>query len=1534
MSDVNIPGPHAEMTLDASGFQVGVSQAINSLDSLTNVVRNQWWGLQNLGAVFGSIGAAASAGLAQAVDAAVTWESAMADVERTTYDVGLSAEQNVAALGELEKGIRQIASITPISARGLAEIATQAGQLGVARSEIIPFTKTVADLAITTELTEEQAGGALARIAALTNISGEGFDRLASTILETGRSTAATEPQIVELARRIAGVGATVGLTADQIIGLSAATTSLGNRAEVSGTALQRAFNTMNSAVQSGEEELHSFGKVAGVTGAEFARIFREDAAEAFTLFIEGLSRLGSSGVEALKAVGLANERQITVMLTLAAAANNTANENVRLRNVLDLAGDSFENNSALAEITGRRYATLESRMQMVRDQFDEFITTVGEDILPVFAALFSVVDRFVRGLNLIPAPLRVAATVLVALTAATAGFLFVATTFVPRLVLMRMALEQLAAGASALNPSVVGAKAAIEQTAATGVPALQGLAASMGQVSAAANVMGASVAGNAMRSQTALAAVNAGQITMNQYLAATTGQAAATGIALKSTGSSAATMLKVIKGGTRFLGIFGTALAALTAITTVYGLVKKRDTDLSFENAEANEELAQAILDSVGGNAAAVNAWIEQQLAMAGVIPIAQQLGLTLAQLQEIIRGTANENLLRKFSSNVASAADKGNKSARKLFEVISNLRNEYSVAAKSVQHLAAAQDSAANSVDGFTDSLKEQEEAAKKAREELDKRNQAILALADAIFAQRSAQFAAEDAQERYNEALRDAQNPTLAIKKSENSLAQARLDQRKALLALRDAERNLNTARQRGREAAQDAQDALIDAQERYVDSIERIRDAEEKLDELRRGPTMEELHKATVRLERAQLKLVNAHQAVEDAEWQLNYLRREGAGNRDIREAELALADARLAVKESEIEAGESTEDLDKLRRGADPRDLAKAERDLEKAMRSSQRTLREIAKRERELADARRAVAEDRHYRDALMELEQAQIRLSEANIRLTEANKQLNETQSGDRWRAVARAQLELEQALYRLAKANVEVQKQTALSRGEFWDAGREAQALAAELNKLGVGMPEAIRRNLAEVSAGLRRATPLIAEEVADSLAEGLADGIAAVPFEDIMAPLINVPGELADEITSNTTMFDRIMRWMRENFATILGTVGAFVGRWGGAKIGAGIGGWFGPIGAVVGAVVGGALGALLGHVIESKWGDAIESGLRWCWNAFLVSLTWMKAEIGNFLESFVEPFKNMWNAIKNAFRRGGEEADESLYDGLNNMEGTSRLGMINISGNFEELRKRISEHMRNAGERIAESTRGWRSSFSNGVSGAVSAASELPGRIASSLSNLSTTLGNIAVRAMAAFGESLARGASSAISWVGGIASDIGKAFGRVADYLYTAGHNAVIGFWNGLVDKIGWLSRKVSNLIYDFIVRPVQNALQLRSPSKLFEYFGTMITAGLAGGLEEGAKAVGAASNQLTDAVLPDTLPTDLLDRLERAVRSYRDAGLGAHPAMAGGGGQATYNQGGDAFYLTAVTEASPEEIAEEFWWQKRIRSRS
>lgn len=302
---------------------------------------------------------------------AISFEDAFAGVEKTV-------DGSEAELAQLEAQLVEMSHNIPVTAEELSGIAQSAGQLGIQLDTIGQFTETISKLNSATNLGEEGAT-ILARIANITGMeqTGENFERLGSTIVELGNTSATTESEIANMAMRLAGAGSQVGMSVSDILGISAALSSLGLQAEAGGSAISRVLTDMQLAVETGNESLQQFADVAGMTSAEFVAAFNEDAAGALAAFISGLGSGTQSATQLLDQMGIT---EVVITDTLKRASNAEDLFATSIEN----ANRAYEENVALTNEAEKRNQTMASRLKMVKNRVDTAARSLGNTLMPV----------------------------------------------------------------------------------------------------------------------------------------------------------------------------------------------------------------------------------------------------------------------------------------------------------------------------------------------------------------------------------------------------------------------------------------------------------------------------------------------------------------------------------------------------------------------------------------------------------------------------------------------------------------------------------------------------------------------------------------------------------------------------------------------------------------------------------------------------------------------------------------------------------------------------------------------------------------------------------------------------------------------------------------------------------------------------------------------------------------------------------------------------------------------------------------------
>lgn len=427
------------------------------LDQMLNEQRAQ--ALNTLGRGMLAFGAATLAGLGLAAKAAIDWESAWAGVRKTVD--GSDVE-----LAKLEDELRNLTSILPASHREIAAVAEAAGQLGVATPDIAAFTRVMIDLGETTNLSADEAATAIAQMMNVMQTAPQDVDRLGAALVALGNNGASTERAIIEMAQRIAGAGAIIGLAEHEVLAIANALASVGIEAEAGGTAISTAMIKMASAVAEGGEAVQGFADVAGMSAEEFATAFATTPAQAIQSFVAGLGRIDTAGgnvFATLDDLGLGTIRTRDALLRLSGAGG-------LLSASLSDGSRAWEENTALVEEAEKRYDTTEAKIQIARNSLVELAIDVGAVVLPAIASLAEGAASIAEFFGGLPGPVKTVATVLALLVGAAAaaggGFLLLA----PRIAAARAQMQLLTASSPA---AAAGMRAAGAATKALGVAGL-----------------------------------------------------------------------------------------------------------------------------------------------------------------------------------------------------------------------------------------------------------------------------------------------------------------------------------------------------------------------------------------------------------------------------------------------------------------------------------------------------------------------------------------------------------------------------------------------------------------------------------------------------------------------------------------------------------------------------------------------------------------------------------------------------------------------------------------------------------------------------------------------------------------------------------------------------------------------------------------------------------------------------------------------------------------------------------------------------
>lgn len=356
----------ARMQVETQGFTGWMNKTGDSLIKNGERLKTFGNGLSSIGTTLTtSVTAPIMAGTIAVTKAAIDWESAFTGVKKTVNEM-VDANGNVTySYAKLEGQLKKLATELPATHQEIAQVAENAGQLGISTDHIVEFTKTMIDMGESTNLSADEASTALARLANITGMSQDKFSNLGSSIVWLGNNFATTEQEITEMSLRLAGAGKQIGLSQGSITGIAAALSSVGIEAEAGGSAFSKLMVSLQLAVEKGGESLESFAGVAGMTSDKFAELFKSKPEVALERFVKGLGeseKHGKSAIQVLDEMGITEVRLRDTLL-------RAANAGDLMTKAIEGGNKAFNENTALANEANKRYETTESKLKILRNE-------------------------------------------------------------------------------------------------------------------------------------------------------------------------------------------------------------------------------------------------------------------------------------------------------------------------------------------------------------------------------------------------------------------------------------------------------------------------------------------------------------------------------------------------------------------------------------------------------------------------------------------------------------------------------------------------------------------------------------------------------------------------------------------------------------------------------------------------------------------------------------------------------------------------------------------------------------------------------------------------------------------------------------------------------------------------------------------------------------------------------------------------------------------------------------------------------------
>lgn len=328
---------------------------------------------------------AIGATVAAPIKVAIDFESAMADVKKV---VNFTNELD---FSNFNKELLNLAKTIPLSASELAQIAASGGQLGIAKENLLEFTKTVAKMSTAFDMSASEAGDSIAKLMNVYGLSMSEVKSLGDSINHLSDNSAAKASDIVQTLGRIGGVAKMFGLTSVQAGALASAFIALGKPPEVAATSINALLLKLKTAPKQGKKFQEALEAI-GLDATELKAKIDKNAIGGLNEFLNAIKKVDKNKQMDILSDLFGAEYSDDIALLVGGLEN--------YNKALKLTSDATKYQNSMQREFENRSATTANNLQLLKNSISTIAINFGSVVLPALNSVVGVITKLSSGFS------------------------------------------------------------------------------------------------------------------------------------------------------------------------------------------------------------------------------------------------------------------------------------------------------------------------------------------------------------------------------------------------------------------------------------------------------------------------------------------------------------------------------------------------------------------------------------------------------------------------------------------------------------------------------------------------------------------------------------------------------------------------------------------------------------------------------------------------------------------------------------------------------------------------------------------------------------------------------------------------------------------------------------------------------------------------------------------------------------------------------------------------------------------------------